>query len=265
MIQTHTNKKALAGISARLCLAAAALAVVGCNDLSQIWEIDRPRVIAVQLTDPALQAGESAEVRLLVGDADGSIAEVSPTLITTEGIGLEPEVLAALSLAPAAGGWTVTANDQATIDAARAARALTDDQPLDVQFAVLVTVGGKDLVALKTVRLGADGANPPVPTILVDGETASPAALVVDVEAALTLDGLPPPPADPATAPDEEVLELSWLTSTGDLTESKTRTAALTVDAEAEPAGVVVAVVRNALGGVSWASIEIEVGAAAGQ
>lgn len=265
MSQTNINKPALARVSARLCLAAAALAVAGCNDLSQIWEIDRPRVIAVQFSDPALQPGESADVRLLVGDADGTIAEVGPALVTVEGLGLEPEVAAAITLAPAAGGWTVTAGDQAAIDAARAARALTADDPLDVQVAVLVTVSGKDLVALKTVRLGADGANPPVPSILVAGSAASPATIDLDVETELTLDGLPPPPEDPTTAPDEALLELAWLTSTGDLTGSETRTAELTLPSDADPAvdpaGIVVAVVRNGLGGVSWASLEFEVGA----
>lgn len=247
-------------LATRIVLAAAmlTLALGGCTDLSQRWELDRPRILAVGLADPALQPGESAAITLLVHDGT-ALAEVPPTIATTEQLPLDPAVAAAFSLAPDGGGWTVTAGTAEQIAAARAALALAEDEPLDVQFAVLARVGELDLVALKTVRLGADGANPPAPGILVAGSDATPAQLAREVETELEMTGLPPEPDDPTTATDEELLEVAWLVWSGEMTGSRTRTGTLTLPDDAPASGDIVAVVRNGLGGVSWTAIEAEV------
>lgn len=253
--------EARAGVLAtRIVLAAAvlSLALGACTDLSQRWELDRPRILAVGLDDPALQPGESAAIRLLVHDGV-AVAEVPPMIATTEQLPLDPAVAAAFSLAPGGDGWTVTAGTAEQIAAARTALALADDDPLDVQFAVLARVGELDLVALKTVRLGADGDNPPAPGILVAGSDASPAQIAREVETDLEMTGLPPEPDDPTTATDEELLEVSWLVWAGDMTGSRTRLGHLTLPDDAPASGNIIAVVRNGLGGVSWTAIDAEV------
>jgi len=81
----------------------------------------------------------------------------------------------------------------------------------------------------------------------------------IAVETELEMTGLPPRPDDPATATDEELLEVAWLVWSGEMTGSRARLGTLLLDETAAPSGLIVAVVRNGLGGVSWTSIDAEV------
>lgn len=231
---------------AAILIAMVALAA-GCNDLSQRWELDHARVLAVRLSAPGLAPGEVATVDALVVDDAGVPAVVTPRLVALA----TPGDAAVLTVAPADGGWTGTAGDAAAIAAARAAAGLTADQPLAITLGAVVTLGGVDRVATKQVRLGEALANPPTPVIHVDGVAAgeAPAPVAIDRDVALTLDGVTP----------ADDLAFDWLTSTGTLTYSETAAATLTLAADDAPTGHVVAIVRSDVGGAAWATATIAV------
>ncbi len=231
----------------RALLVVGALALAGCNDLSQRWELDHARVLAVRMSAPGLAPGATATVDALVVDDAGVPAVVPPRLVALA----TPGDAAVLTVAPADGGWTVTAGDAAAIAAARAAAGLTADQPLAITLGAVVTLGGVDRVATKQVRLGEALANPPTPVIHVDGVAAgeAPAPVAIDRDVALTLDGVTP----------ADDLAFDWLTSTGTLTYSETAAATLTLAADDAPTGHVVAIVRSEVGGAAWATATIAV------
>lgn len=229
---------------AALLIAVAALAA-GCNDLSQRWELDHARVLAVRLSAPGLAPGEAATVDALVVDDAGVPAVVAPRLV---GLAVAGDA-AVLTVAPGGDGWTVTAGDAAAIAAARAAAGLADDQPLAITLGAVVTIAGVDHVATKQVRLGEALANPPTPVVHVDGVAAGDAPVPVarDRDIALTLAGVAP----------ADDLAFDWLTSTGALTHSETAAATLVVAPDDAPSGHVVAIVRSDAGGAAWATAAI--------
>lgn len=229
---------------AAVLIALAALAA-GCNDLSQRWELDHARVLAVRLSAPGLAPGEVATVDALVVDDAGAPTVVAPRLVGLA----DPADAAVLRVAPDGPGWTVTAGDAAAIAAARAAAGLTDDQPLAISLGAVVTIAGVDHVATKQVRLGEALANPPTPVIHVDGVAAGDAPVPVarDRDIALTLAGVAP----------ADDLAFDWLTSTGALTHSETAAATLVVAPADAPSGHVVAIVRSDAGGAAWATAAI--------
>ena len=118
-------------------LVVGALALIGCNDLSQRWELDHARVLAVRMSAPGLAPGATATVDALVVDDAGVPAVVTPRLVALA----TPGDAAVLTVAPADGGWTVTAGDAAAIAAARAAAGLTADQPLAITVGAVVALG----------------------------------------------------------------------------------------------------------------------------
>ncbi|MBK9034336.1 MAG: hypothetical protein IPL61_24235 [Myxococcales bacterium] len=233
-------------MSARRAAAILALALVaGCTDLSQRWELDHARVLAVRLSAPGLAPGEVATVDALVVDDAGVPAVVRPT-----GVTVVTDLGLAVTAAADADGWTVTAGDADAIATARAAGGLAPDAPLIAALGVLVTVDGQQLLATKQVRLGEPLANPPTPTILVDGAALAPASLAIGRAHALTLDGVVP----------ADDLAFDWLTSTGTLTYSETSAATLELAADDPASGHVVALVRSDVGGAAWATTAVVAG-----
>lgn len=230
-----------------IVLAAVAALAGGCNDLSQRWELDHARVLAVRLSAPGLAPGSAATVDALVVDDAGVPAVVTPRLVVLP----VPDDASVLTLAAAEGAWTVTAGDAAAIGQARLAAGLTDDQPLALTLAAVVTIDGVDFVATKQVRLGEDLANPPTPVIHVDGVAAADTPMPVPIEAdvALTLGGITP----------TDDLAFDWMTGTGELTRSETAAATLTIAADDPRAAHVVAIVRSEVGGAAWATATIAV------
>ncbi|MEZ4398467.1 MAG: hypothetical protein R3B06_00505 [Kofleriaceae bacterium] len=221
---------------------AAALAAGACTDLSQRWELDHARVLAVRLSSPGLAPGEAATVDALVSDATGTPALATPTLVAEVGAS------GAVAVAAAPGGWTVTAGDAAAIAAARTAAGLTADQPLDVTLGAQFVIDGVDLVATKRVRLGEAIANPPTPTIAVDGQVVTDAATISGVgTTTLTLGGVTL----------DDTLAVDWLTSTGALTNSETASATLELVAADPRTGHVVVLVKSDAGGAAWATVAV--------
>jgi hypothetical protein len=234
------------GALAWLSLLVAALA--GCSDLSQRWELDHARVLAVQLSSPGLAAGATATVAVLGVDDDGAVAELTPVEVAPASD--RASAAAAMTVLGTPTGWTVTAGDAAALAAARAQAGLADDAPLEVQLRVTVQLAGRALIALKTVRLGEALQNPAPPQPLFDGAATVPARLRYSTTAVLTL--AEPPPAD-------SEVSVAWLTSTGAMERSETASATLSLASGDAARGTVVVLLRDVRGGVAWAAREVVV------
>ena len=220
----------------RATLLVLATAIAGCTDLSQRWELDHARVLAVRAAQPGLAADTSTAIDGLVVDANGAPRVVTPSAITAVE---PPPLLGGLTIA----GATVTAGNADAIAAARAAAGLAADQPLVVTLGLAFDVDGQRLVATKRVRLGTAADNPPSVTMVVDGTAVDGTATVpASGVLALSLTGFDP----------EADLEFDWLTSTGALTGSETATATLELADDDPRTGHVVALVRSEDGGVTW-------------
>lgn len=223
-------------------LAVTALIAAGCTDLSQPWELDHARVLAVRLSTPGLVAGDTATVDALVSDDRGVPRVLIPSGVQIVGAGAD-----ALTVAGDGGVWTVTAGSQAAIDALRASEGVAADAPAIVTLATAYVDAGVALVATKQVRLGVAGVNPPSPSIAIDGVVGATAPVAVGKDVALTLTGL------------DGVADLAydWLTSTGELTRSETPAATLVIATDDPRTGQLAAVVRDDAGGVAWATSTI--------
>lgn len=229
-------------MSARGLLALAALALVACNDFAEPWQLDRARVLAVRADAPGVPAEGRAVIDALVADASGAPSVIAPAqVIAVQG------ATAAVTIARDGADWVVTVGDADALATARAAAGLDADDPLTVTIGIAAIVDGVELAAIKQLRLGEAIANPPTPTISVDGVVPTgPATVAPDREIALAID---------VEAADE--LEFDWLTSTGELRRNETPAATLTLAPEDPTAGHVVAIVRSDAGGVSWAAITL--------
>lgn len=227
---------------ARGLFVVAALALVACNDFAEPWQLDRARVLAVRADAPGLAADASAALDVLVADASGAPSVIAPVqAAAVQG------ATTAVTVSRDGAGWIVTAGDAEALAAARVEAGLEADQALTVTVGVAVVVDGVELAAIKQLRLGEALANPPTPTIAVDGVVPTGAAIVgPDRDIALTID----------IAAAEE-LAFDWLTSTGELRKNETPTATLTLATDDPTAGHVVAIVRSDVGGVSWASVTL--------
>ena len=230
--------------------AAAVLATLagGCTDLPQRWALDGARVLAVRLSAPGLAADEQATIDALVVDEAGVPSVIAPALVTVAVEGPAP-----LTVSAGEDGWTATAGDAEAIAAARVSAGLTAEQPLEVPIGAAFAIAEPALIAVKRVRLGETAANPPTPSLRVDGAIAAGAvtvdrgrAIALTVEGALGVD-------------DEPALEIAWLTSTGTLTGSQTAAATLELAADDPGGGHVVVIVRSEVGGVAWAWTELAV------
>jgi hypothetical protein len=198
------------------------------------WQLRHDRIIAVRVTSPHLLAGQVAEIDALVTSVDGGVAVQTP--------------MAASASAPLAGvvsqtgsGWQVTAPDDATLGAARAALGLADGAVIPLELSTTFVVGGETLVAKKRVYFGDTHENPVPGAVTVDGvppESAGPVPYDTDVALRIT---------------EDSANNVNWLTSCGSLDNDNNEHAALLhVKPGESPNGQLVVVVRDPLGGVGW-------------
>jgi hypothetical protein len=239
-------------LGARLRMIPAALLVIvasGCSDLSQVWELDHARILAVRLSAPGLAAGERAVVDVLVADDAGVPAVLSPSLVTVSAT-TDPDVAAAVVVTATSIGWTVSATDADALSAARLSAGLAADRPLEVQLEIQLVIDGNQLTALKNVRLGESLSNPASPALQVDGVPATGIIPVErDREIVLALAGVD----------TNAELSFDWRTSIGALTRTETDSARLTVEADDPASGYVVVLLRTPAGGVAWGIVELAV------
>ena len=230
------GRRALVALVALLGLA------VGCADVTDPYELDHARVIAVRTEPAALAPSERGTVDVLVTGVDGPRPVAADALSVTV-----PEPLAALvSVARTADGWTVVAPTSEQLLAVRAALGVPAEEPVAMPLTVTTTVDGVELIAHKWTVVEATAANPTITGVAVDGV----AAPVIRARAGST-------PELTVTHGAGATAVIRWLSSVGDLERYQSATA--TLDATAPARGAIVVVVRDARGGVAWQIVPAEI------
>jgi hypothetical protein len=208
------------------------LSLASCaDDVTQPWQLDHDRVVAVRSVPPGLAAGETARIEALVAMAGGSVRVVEPqgASAPTAPAGLFVAVRFDLD------HWEINAPDDERLAEARAELGLAATAPVPLH--VIVQVAGP-LYAQKTVWLGAAHDNPELPRVALGGVPASdeielfaPGDLALVIEAS-------------------ERQRVRWLTSCGELVGHDQPIATLRVSSSC--VGELAAVVRDDRGGVVW-------------
>lgn len=232
---------------APLVITLIALAAAGCDENGSPSELDRPRVLAVQLAPPHLGPEETASVSVLVGGSDGTVREVAPGAV--EVVGAPPGSPASGMVGRGADGWAVACPDGAALDRMRAELDVPAGEPIPIALALEVEVEGELLAATKVVYLDSRGDNPEVTGIAFGAGVDEGGVLVVEVgqEIPIAADG----------AAGEGELSFAWFTAIGDIDLYLSEEATLTP--QVAGAGQVVLVVRDERGGVTWTWREVRV------
>lgn len=228
-------------------MTALAAAAAACDATSAPSELDRARVLAVQIAPPRLGPEESAATEVLVGRADGTVSVVAPNAI--EVTGAPPGSPASGMVARGPDGWSIACPDAEALAAMRAALGLAADEPIPVALAVEVAVDGELLPASKVVFLGSEGDNPRLAGITAEGAREEDGVLVAAVgdQIAIAAEG----------AAGEGELSYAWFTALGDIDLYLSEAATLT--AGEAGTGPLVLVVRDPQGGVTWAWRELRI------
>ncbi len=221
----------------RVLLALTIALLAGCiDDLPLQWELDYTRIVAVRAEPPGILSSEVSTITSLIATEGAPAQELPPEAATV----VSPMSLAS-SLVTANGQWTVTAPDEAALEAARAELGLMAGAP--VPLAVGVSYNAGSLLAVKTVYLGETRTNPSIDSATINGEPLrDKTELVIDaaVETPLFV---------------EAMLEddVNWLTSVGTMSDYDLPTSAyIKVDDDDRLEGELALVFRDALGGVTW-------------
>jgi hypothetical protein len=218
------------------------LATTACaGNIDPRWELRHDRIIAIRTTPAAVPANATSVIDALVTSVDEDVT-VEPPLTATAAAGTTASLVSTITPG-AAGGWQVTAPDEATLGAARSALGLGGAAPVPLVIDTSFMVGGETLGGTKTVWFGASVDNPVVGTVTIDG-VAPAAALSVpfdhDVMLAIDVDS---------------TFAVHWFTSCGSLDNDDNEHAAiLHVHPGDSTSGQLAVVVRDTMGGVSWQS-----------
>jgi hypothetical protein len=193
--------------------------LAACADVPQPFDLDHARVMAVRVEPPAIVAGETARVDVLVTDSSAQPRETQAF-----------EILVTPELAPYVqrgdAGWQITAPDELVLA-----------EPIVVAFDLVVDTADGPLRANKTIELGRTAQNPIAPAITLDG-VAGELAIPIATRSFLGVE-----PMDPA-------LSYRWFSSVGDLV-GYTRAEAR-IEPEAVTEGTIAVVVRDDAGGTAW-------------
>ena len=240
MIMTTHSKRLIA-------LTALAAAAAACDENGSPSELDRARVLAIQISPPHLSPEETASVRVLVGTSDGRVSEEEAGGVKV--VGAPPGSPASGMVGRGADGWAISCPGPDELAQLRADMELGPEDPIPIALAVDVEVEGTVLSATKYVYLGSDGDNPQVAGISIGGGTEEDGTVLLRVGDAI-------PIAAEGAAGDTE-LSYAWFTAVGDIDLYLSEEATLTLEAAGE--GPLVLIVRDERGGVSWTSRDVRV------
>lgn len=225
-----------------ISLTLACATFVACtDDLDEPWELTHSRVLAVRATPPAIQPGQQSTLDALLLHTDSRTQLASPDAAQV----LSPPSLSDL-LARTGDTWTITAPDATRLAAARAELSLPADAPVPL---ILQTSFGA-LSATKTILLGAASSNPSLSDLTVGGAFTDPQPTTLT---------LPRDTDVPLSVSASTTDSITWLTSTGTLTDFDLPRATLKIEADDPAAGELVVVFRDASGGVTWKTWPISV------
>ncbi|HVK78092.1 MAG TPA: hypothetical protein VM734_32515, partial [Kofleriaceae bacterium] len=224
----------------KAALAVAALTLAGglaacASDVDEPWFLDHDRIVAVRATPPRIPAGGRAELDALVATKGAATVERVPELATV----VSPTGWDGV-LAPDGDRWVVTAPDESAMVAARDQLGLEAGAPVPVQIGV--SFAGGTLVALKTVWLGAEGDNPTLTGLAIDGAPPPDGEVEVGTEVDVRL----------AVDADAATMDVNWLTSCGTMHDFDLPSAYLRVEPDDPKEGQLAVVLRDREGGVTW-------------
>jgi hypothetical protein len=219
-----------------LVLAAAA----GCNDLATPAELARPQILAVRADPPAIPAGSSSELSILIAGPEGTIDDATLSWTVAEPT---PEL-------PAIGAIEIDGDERVWYVA-----------PSEVGSPSVATVevsaqvdSESALVALKGIGVGVNNAteNPNVDDLVIDGQSfADGDAVTVQRDQVVSLDAVvSPPPTNNAI--------ISWYATLGEIELYRRAPTELIAPAETGE-GWLYIVYRDARGGVAWRHVALTV------
>ncbi len=191
------------------------LVLAACTESDEA-KLDHAQILAVRAEPSHVAPGQRAKIDILAGNDAGDVFEIAPDTLAASGQG------GALAVEQTADGWFVTAGptpDLATLT-------------------VTLAIDGISWPATKSLVVAEPAANPGI-TLAIDGSPATEmtGSAGATAELAVTADG---------TAP----FTYAWYSSVGDL--SHIHSAAATLETTAADEGVIVVVVRDDVGGVTW-------------
>lgn len=213
-----------------------ALALAGCVDVPEPYDLDHARVMAVRIDPPALAPGATARIDVLVTDSSAKPRVADPSTVEIR------SPAGPLALAKDDRGWTITAPSAPELAAVRSVRGLAADADVVAPLELDVTTPDGMLPAQKTIAFGTAAANPAAITIEGAGEE-----LVIPAGRSATFDA----------SPIAEGYSYRWFSSVGDLT-GYTR-ARVEVDPDRGAEGALVLVVRDQAGGTAWTIVPARV------
>jgi len=232
--------------AARLITLTVLAAAAGCDATTGPSQLDRARVLAVQIAPPHLGPEQTALVLVLVGHSDGTVSEVEPQSIAV--VGAPPGSPASGMVGRGADGWAVACPDSAALEQLRVQLEIAPGEPIPIPLALEVEVDGEILTATKNVYLGSQGDNPALAGISAAGAVDDGGVLVaeVGVEIAIAAEGT----EGEGEGEGEGELSYAWFTSVGEIDLYLSAEATLVADEPGE--GQVALVVRDDRGGVTW-------------
>ena len=229
--------------AARLITVTTLVAAAGCDATTGPSQLDRARVLAVQIAPPHLGPQQIAPVRVLAGHEDGTVSEVTPDSIQV--VGAPPGSPASGMVGRGADGWAVACPDSAALEQLRVQLEVAPGDPIPIPLALEIEVDGEILTATKNVYLGSRGDNPALAGISVAGALDDGGVLLAEVGAELAI------AADGAEGEGEGELSYAWFTSVGEIDLYLSEEATLVAEGPGE--GQLALVVRDDRGGVTWA------------
>jgi hypothetical protein len=227
------------GLRVLALAAVVAVAVLGAGacigDLDPAWQLNHDRIIAVRATPPSIAPGQRSTIDALLGTKGAKTSVAAPELAMV----VSPASLAS-ALTFTGGAWTVTAPSEDRLAAARTELKLAADAPVPLEIGV--AYANQTLVATKAIKLGVAANNPALVDLMINGQPASDAEIVVGK--------LVPVPL--SIAADDALFDVTWLTSCGTMHDFDLPAAHLQVEAKDPDAGELAVVLRDAQGGVPW-------------
>jgi hypothetical protein len=217
---------------------ACVLALAACDDFRSPSEIVEPQLLGVRVVPPSLAPGEEATVEFLIADVDGPLSDVPVAWEVIDGPGGVPAY------------GEVRATDDGVVYAAPA-EVEGDEVPDLALVQGVFSLPQRDVIAVKTVRIGARRDNPQIAQVTIDGEpieergrVAAGAEVELHVEADISLD---------------EATAVTWAASAGELERFLRTPVNWLLPDDATGTAWLYVVVRDGEGGADWAAFAVDI------
>ncbi len=222
-------------------IAALSIAVLAaaCDDFRSPAEIVEPQLFGVRAVPPAVAPGEQARLEFLIADVDGPRADIPASWAVIEGPG-GAEPLG--TVAATESGVVYTAPDEVDVDG---------DEPAIAAIEAVIELPHREVVAVKTLRVGEPRENPRIERVTLDGEGIDERGEVAagsEVELDVTAD-----------IPLDRVNDVSWAATAGELELFLRTPVTWVIPDDAGGTAWLYVAIRDGEGGGDWAAFPIDV------